>query len=108
MTITEQINEWIAKYGNERDALNVALAKLEAAQIECSGLHFDADMYRRKEVEHSVAPELLEALEKASELLDALRIESGIGNSLTEPEKETYKFIDDKVKAVIAKARGEQ
>ena len=31
MTLSEEIQEWIDKYGNERDALNVALAKLKEA-----------------------------------------------------------------------------
>ena len=102
MTITEQINEWIAKYGNERDALNVALAKLEAAQIECSGLHFDADMYRRKEVEHSVAPELLEALEDLVHDIEVYEFEGDF------EDDDDFKTTVDKARAVIAKARGEQ
>ena len=54
----------------------------------------------------AAAPELLEALERASVLLDALRLESGIGHCLTEPEKANYKLVDTKVKQVIAKAKG--
>lgn len=30
MTATEEIEEWIARYGSERDALNVALSRLRA------------------------------------------------------------------------------
>lgn len=32
MSVTEEINQWITEYGSERDALNVALAKLRQAQ----------------------------------------------------------------------------
>lgn len=34
MTATKQIDEWIAKYGCERDALNVALARIMALEAE--------------------------------------------------------------------------
>jgi len=32
-TVSEKINEWTRKYGCERDALNVATAKLEAVSV---------------------------------------------------------------------------
>ena len=51
--------------------------------------------------------ELLEACELASVLLDALRIESGVGNILNEPEKENFQWVDDKLKAALAKTWGE-
>lgn len=38
MNVSEEINEWIAKYGNERDALNHALAQLQQAHTEIKTL----------------------------------------------------------------------
>ena len=39
MTPTEEIEQWIAKYGNARDALNVALARLNEAYINSKCYH---------------------------------------------------------------------
>ena len=54
----------------------------------------------------SAAPELLHELEMASELLDALRIESGIGKFLSESEKRVFESVDHGIKTIIAKACG--
>jgi len=32
MSVTQEIEEWIAKYGSARDALNVAIARLKLAE----------------------------------------------------------------------------
>ena len=51
--------------------------------------------------------ELLEACQNAKQLLDALRMDSGIGDILTESQRELYQSIDAKLTAAIAKATGE-
>lgn len=38
MNVTEELNQLIAEHGNERDALNVTLAKLRQAQSEIAVL----------------------------------------------------------------------
>jgi hypothetical protein len=37
-TTTEEIGAWVKEYGSERDALNVALAKLQAARFQLNEL----------------------------------------------------------------------
>ena len=55
---TEEINEWIALYGCERDALNVALAKLSQAKAEMAVLKEDI-----QDLLHSIREDSL-AIEK--------------------------------------------
>lgn len=50
--------------------------------------------------------ELREALEKASKLLEALRMDSGVGNILGSPEKEIYASIEMEINNILAKQEG--
>lgn len=65
MIATEEINEWVEKYGSERDALNVALAKLLQAEKELAQAGLDL-MGREKD------------LEEANVRIDELRAESNL------------------------------
>ena len=38
MSVTDELNQWVAEHGSERDALNVALAKLHLAEAEADRL----------------------------------------------------------------------
>jgi len=38
MSVTDELNQWIAEHGSERDALNVALARLHLAEAEVERL----------------------------------------------------------------------
>ena len=49
---------------------------------------------------------LLDALIDAKQLLDALRMDSGIGEILTDSQRELYQAVDAKVTTTIAKAKG--
>lgn len=49
--------------------------------------------------------ELLEAAIDAKQLLDALRMDSGVGEILTDSQRELYQAIDAKISAAIAKAK---
>lgn len=54
----------------------------------------------------TASPDMLEALEDAKQLLDALRMDSGVGEILTDSQRELYAAIDAKITAAIAKAKG--
>jgi len=54
----------------------------------------------------AAAPDLLAACELAKELLDALRLDSGIGKVLHDYERDAFKHTDEKLTAAIAKAEG--
>ena len=56
----------------------------------------------------AAAPDLLVACELAKQHLDALRLEAGICNCLTESQRDVFKFVDETLQAQIRKARGEQ
>ena len=43
MSVTDELNQWIAEHGSERDALNVALARLHLAEAEVERLNAEAD-----------------------------------------------------------------
>jgi prefoldin subunit 5 len=47
ITVTEKINAWIEQFGSERDALNVAITRLESAQSYIKELEQDLDEMRR-------------------------------------------------------------
>ena len=44
MTVTDELNQLIEQYGNERDALNATLAQLKAAESKLIALQ-DATLY---------------------------------------------------------------
>lgn len=44
MSVSDELNQWINEHGSERDALNVALAQLNAAQLRLDALQ-DATLY---------------------------------------------------------------
>jgi hypothetical protein len=48
-----------------------------------------------------------EALESAARLLEALRIESGVGRILGDWEKEVYEAVEDAVNEALEAANGE-
>ena len=50
---------------------------------------------------------MLEALEDAKQLLDALRMDSGVGEILTDSQRELYAASDAKIIAAITKAKGQ-
>lgn len=52
--------------------------------------------------------DLLAACKLAKQLLDALRLESGIGNYLTDPEKETFRFVDETLQKSIEGVENEK
>jgi hypothetical protein len=41
-SVTDELNRWIKEYGSERDALNVAIAKLHIAEKLCAALKEEA------------------------------------------------------------------
>jgi len=104
MTATKQIDEWIAKYGNERDALNVAIAKLEASQANYEILH--------KQLEDNCVTKfkLLWALEELVHVIgDYFMIGTGLGCAFCgEFNRHDDTCCFDNASAAIAKANGEQ
>jgi len=44
MTVTDDLEKWVEEHGSERDALNVALARLSAARFKLNALQ-DATLY---------------------------------------------------------------
>lgn len=72
--------------------------------------HVDFSKSRDEWVANAVliatAPELLDALKDAKQLLDALRMDSGVGEILTDSQRELYQAVDAKVTSAIAKAEG--
>ena len=42
--VSDELNQWIKRHGNERDALNVALAQLSVAESKLDALQ-DATLY---------------------------------------------------------------
>lgn len=44
MIVSNELNQWIKEHGNERDALNVALARLAAARFKLRALR-NATLY---------------------------------------------------------------
>ena len=55
---------------------------------------------------HDSAPALLAACKLAKQHLDAMRLESGMGNVLLPFEKAAFEQVDDALTAAIAQAKG--
>lgn len=73
-TPTEQIDQWIAEHGSARDALNVALARLNSAEAESAGrlraLNDKADEARQEWQRAENAEAALELARKQCEHLE--------------------------------------
>ena len=55
-SVSEELNAWIRKYGNERDALNVALAQLHNCTSERDALRARIAELEAREAQHGQTP----------------------------------------------------
>jgi len=78
---------------------------------DCSEYDDYSDGYfaERKEIERleRINAKLLAACEQAKTLLDALRLDNGVGHLLSATQKRTYRAVDEQIQAALAAAKGE-
>ena len=92
-------------YSVNSEKKHVTMVNVSVRGKECDVDHPEAQANARL---IAAAPDLLEACKLAKQHLDAMRLESGMGNVLLPFEKAAFEQVDTALTAAIEKAEGDK